>query len=61
MRRQKKAKGSTNGSCKSCGKVIFRDELAAKIALAGRLNRDRGEVRCYRCPQGRGWHLTSKK
>lgn len=52
---------SRTKSCKPCKKVSFKDEIAAKIALAGRSRKDKGEVRCYKCPEGHGWHLTSKK
>ncbi|MFC8273788.1 hypothetical protein ACFUJR_14945 [Streptomyces sp. NPDC057271] len=44
------------------GKARYRDELAAKLALAridvGHGNRH--ECRAYRCPACRGWHLTSR-
>lgn len=53
--------------CKATGKVRFKDELAAKLALAtiDRTNADKQEVRyyeCYKCARrGRpGYHLTSK-
>lgn len=47
-----------------CQKVRYRDHLAAKIALASTFRPDkparRNEVRAYRCPVCKGWHLTSK-
>lgn len=43
--------------CNRCGKVCFNTELDAKIALADRIKKDKGEIRHYRC--GRYWHLTS--
>jgi hypothetical protein len=44
-------------------KVRYRDKLGALIALSstqsnGKARRD--EVRVYRCPDCRGWHLTSR-
>lgn len=45
------------------GKVRFRDELGAKMALA-RLSVKQGDqpIRVYRCPLCRGgWHSTSQK
>lgn len=45
-------------------KIIFRDELAAKIALAKRRdNNDRESVprRAYKCEYANHYHLTSKK
>lgn len=47
-------------SCRT-GKMRYRDELDAKIALARVRWKDRGEKRCYRCPLCRGWHLTSQE
>jgi hypothetical protein len=41
------------------GKIRYRDELAARIALAKLQRADRGQRRAYRCPPCRGWHLTS--
>lgn len=43
--------------CNRTGKVIFRTELDAKIALASRVWKDKGEVRFYSC-HGH-FHLTS--
>lgn len=45
-------------TCKKCYKVCYRDELEAKMALAVRVWKDKGEIRAYRC--GRVWHLTSE-
>lgn len=45
------------------GKRRFRDRVAALLALAEIARADgerREEVRAYRCPECRGWHLTSK-
>ena len=47
-------------------KVRYRDELAARMALAktrspARRNSSRDEASVYRCPSCGGWHLTSKK
>lgn len=43
-----------------CVKHRYRDELDAKIALTFMPdNPQRREVRAYRCPRCRGWHLTS--
>jgi len=41
------------------GKVILRDEIAAKIALARMARKDRDEQRVYRCPGTSHFHLTS--
>lgn len=41
----------------------YRDEIAAKLALAELDRKDKAghtERRAYRCPQCGGWHLTSK-
>ena len=52
---------------KRCTKRRFRDEVAAKLALAVIARKDntvRGEreQRAYQCPQCRGaWHLTHIK
>ena len=35
-------------------------EIDAMLALARRAHKDKGEVRQYRCPFCRGWHLTSQ-
>lgn len=53
----------TNSPCPT-GKRRYRDDLAARIALAGIRHRNhaphRQEQRAYRCPKCRGWHLTSQ-
>lgn len=46
-------------TCNRTGKIIFHTELDAKIVLAGRFVRDKGEIRYYQC--GKHWHLTSKE
>jgi hypothetical protein len=48
-----------------CFKIRYRDEIAAKLALASIRHQDgsgrsKTEQRAYRCPQCRGWHLTAK-
>lgn len=48
---------------KCCGKISYRDEIAAKLALATAINgrsSSREERRIYRCERGR-WHLTHKR
>lgn len=49
------------GTCPT-GKFRYRDRIAALLALGRIDNVDPGrrESRVYRCPQCRGWHLTSK-
>lgn len=47
--------------CSASGKVIFKDELAAKLALARRVWKDKGEVRHYYCSHCKSYHLTSQK
>lgn len=47
-----------------CKKQAYRDEIAAKLALAEARWKDgprraKLETRVYRCPQGNHWHLTS--
>lgn len=42
-------------------KVIFHTELDAKIALAGRIRKDKGEIRYYRCEIANHWHLSSQE
>ena len=46
--------------CKATGKRRFRDEIAAKLALAEMQRAGRDEKRCYFCPSCRGWHVTSE-
>ena len=48
----------------TCAKRRYRDEIAAKLALA-RITahgeaREKTPQRAYRCPACRGWHLTSQ-
>jgi hypothetical protein len=47
-----------------CSKVRYRDAIAAKLALLStqrnQQRRSKDERRAYRCPDCRGWHLTSK-
>ena len=50
----------TRKRCRS-QKVIFKTELDAKIALASRVWKDKGEVRHYKCEIGNHWHLTSQE
>ncbi len=45
--------------CRS-GKIRYKDELGAKIALASRAARDKGEKRYYTCNLCNGYHLTSQ-
>lgn len=45
-----------------CSKVRYRDRIAALLALASTGRSDkakRQERRAYRCPDCKGWHLTS--
>jgi hypothetical protein len=46
--------------CRS-GKIGYRDELGAKIALATRSARDKGEKRYYLCNLCSRYHLTSQE
>lgn len=46
--------------CSTNGKVIFPTELDAKIALASRVWKDKGEIRYYPCKLGH-FHLTSQE
>ena len=50
----------------TCAKFRYRDEIAAKVALARAQRKDgskrpKTEKRAYKCPKCRGWHLTSKE
>lgn len=50
----------------ACGKIGYRDRIAALTALAGTgakdgSRREKSEKRAYRCPACRKWHLTSKR
>lgn len=50
----------------SCGKRRYKDEIAAKLALATVQHTDGSgrpklERRAYRCPKCAGWHLTATK
>ena len=47
--------------CNRTGKVVFKDEIAAKLALAVRKRKDKGELRTYQCPHQNHWHLTSQE
>lgn len=42
-------------------KVIFHTELDAKIALATRMAKDKGEIDYYQCELKGHWHLTSQE
>lgn len=55
-----KRRGRRRGKC---GKVLYRDEIAAKLALAELQRRDKGEQRIYRCNicSGAPWHLTGQE
>lgn len=53
-------KKQSSRTCTACSKVIFWKEIDAKIALMKRAFKEKGEKRVYRCPAGKGWHLTSK-
>ena len=47
----------------TCGKYRYRDEIAARLALATLARKDKpghNECRAYRCSDCRGWHLTSQ-
>ncbi len=49
----------------ACSKVRYRDEIAAKLALAStgtkrHSRRVKEEKRHYRFPRCKGWHLTSQ-
>lgn len=47
----------------TCGKRLYRDSLAAMVALADIQRRDRPEARerrAYKCPTTSGYHLTSQ-
>lgn len=41
-------------------KVVFSTPLDAKIVLADRIKKDKGEVDYYRCEVGNHYHLTSQ-
>jgi hypothetical protein len=47
--------------CRRTGKVIFREEIEAKIALSRRVWKDKGERRYYPCKFGKHYHLTSEE
>lgn len=47
--------------CSREGKPIIFDELGAMMALARRQNRDKGEIRYYKCPAHNHYHLTSQE
>lgn len=51
---------------RACRKIRYKDEIAARVALARTTRadgsrREKREQRAYRCTTCRGWHLTSKK
>lgn len=47
--------------CNRAHKVIFHTDLDAKIALAERIAKDKGERRFYRCKFANHYHLTSQE
>lgn len=47
----------TYEKCKYCGKNIYKDEEDAQYAL----NSLDKNITYYKCPYGKGFHLTSKK
>lgn len=47
--------------CRRARKVAFTSELDAKMALADRSARDKGEIRYYKCKFCPHYHLTSEK
>ncbi|MFA7265753.1 MAG: hypothetical protein WC054_05525 [Candidatus Nanopelagicales bacterium] len=47
----------------TCRKVRYRDQIAALLALAvldRQAKNGHDEQRAYRCPNCKGWHLTSE-
>jgi hypothetical protein len=63
-RPEKKERRLTRTSAPACGTVRYRTKLDAKIVLARTQQSklpQRQEVRAYRCPQCRGWNLTSRR
>lgn len=46
--------------CGQTGLVILFSELEAKIVLAQRIHRDKGEVRYFPCTAGNHFHLTAE-
>lgn len=44
----------------SCGKNLYPSYRRAVRVLLGCLRLRGGALRIYRCPDGRGWHLTSQ-
>lgn len=47
-----------------CRKIRYRDRLGALMALASTQrarSSGREERRAYRCPDCKGWHLTSRR
>lgn len=51
--------------CKATGKLMFRTEHAARVALVGCIMKrnagrsDRKETDVYLCPKCKHWHMTS--
>lgn len=46
--------------CKT-GKRRYRDQIAAKLAMASAASKGRDEKRAYKCGTCRGWHITSQE
>jgi len=46
--------------CRAEGKIIIHTELDAKIILAKRIAKDKGETRYYECRSKGHYHLTSQ-
>lgn len=52
------------GKCEKTGKVKFRSSVDAQIALCNTKTSDdpwRKEIRAYKCPFCRRWHLTKQE
>jgi hypothetical protein len=58
MSRRKRGKRPPLKRCNRTHLVVFDTELEAKMVLASRMHRDKGEVRYFEC--GDHFHLTSE-
>ncbi|MGI9346094.1 MAG: hypothetical protein ACR2PW_07520 [Gammaproteobacteria bacterium] len=44
--------------CTECGKDLYKTQKAAKLRGEILLKEMKVKLRVYKCPQGKGWHLT---
>lgn len=53
--------GREKSRCKDCEKDVFWSFVGAMRYALGVKRRKSVEIRVYRCPRKRGWHVTSSQ